>query len=489
MKAGVAAVGNLWQQVRKNKLLSNASTYVFGSFIQRAAEFLLIPLWTRFLSPVDYGITGTMNAYAGVLTIVLLLSLNSAVLRHYFSYASEPQNQKKYVTSVLAFQLAFGFTLFLVLDLTGKWWWAALGGESIPFTPYVQLMLWIAYFRTWIQIPLSLYQASQKPKRFLLIQYLNFGVTFLITMALVVGYRMGAYGQMLASLTAAAVVGGVTILMVLRSYFTPHLSRAYMRDALLFALPLVPHNLAVWALNASDRIVLQHYVSLSDLGLYTLGYNLGMVMAVLVMAINQAWMPYYYKIMDTDPNPEQRIIRVVSVYIGLIGGICLTGAVFAGEIVHLLLPASYFGGIPYVAPVLLGYLFLGLYYFGSLPIFYAKKTTYIPLLTGSAAILNIVLNILLVPIYGAISSAWVTAFTYAFLLLPTYLISRRFQAIGYPLPRYLAALAAILALILLSSTLPIAQPLAILEKALLLAAGLFFLYRLQVAPNLREKLI
>jgi len=119
----------------------------------------------------------------------------------------------------------------------------------------------------------------------------------------------------------------------------------------------VPHGIASWILQASDRIILQRFVPLAEVGLYNFGYTIGMGMQFLVMGINQAWSPHYFRLMKAESGADAKIVRAVSVYISLIGGICLAGVLFAGEIVHLLMPPRFYGAVPYIAPVLAGYLF------------------------------------------------------------------------------------------------------------------------------------
>jgi O-antigen/teichoic acid export membrane protein len=209
-----------------------------------------------------------------------------------------------------------------------------------------------------------------------------------------------------------------------------------VREALGYGLPLVPHALASWVLQAADRLILERHVSLTELGLYNFGYTLGMAMQFLVMGINQAWMPHYFRLMKADPEAKKKVVRVTSIYIALVGGACLFGVLFAGEIIRLLMPASYWASARYVPPVATGYLLLGLYYFASSPLFFLKKTRVIPLLTGSAAALNIVANVWLVPSYGAMASAWITLATYGLLFLLAYLVGQHYQRIAYPQARY-----------------------------------------------------
>jgi len=182
--------------------------------------------------------------------------------------------------------------------------------------------------------------------------------------------------------------------------------------------------------------------------------------------------------MTSDPGADAKIVRVVSIYISLMGGVCLTGVLFAGEIVHVLMPSRFYGAVPYIAPVLAGYLFLGLYYFASAPFFYYKKTVIVPFLTGSAAAINLVLNLRLIPVFGAIAAAWVTLGTYGILFLSAFVAGRRYQRLRYPLGRYGILLAVILASTIAVSRLGILEPWALTAKTAILAGYCLLAYLL-----------
>src|SRR5205823_5209770 len=121
--------------------------------------------------------------------------------------------------------------------------------------------------------------------------------------------------QILGGFIAQITMTSIAIALLFRNWFTAHLSWRHVGSALVFGLPLVPHLLSAWALTFVDRIMLEHFVPLRDVGFYNLGYNFGMGMLVLVTSINQAYQPYYYGLMSAGAAPEQKIIKIVSGYV------------------------------------------------------------------------------------------------------------------------------------------------------------------------------
>jgi O-antigen/teichoic acid export membrane protein len=478
-----------WQPILKNKFITNAATYISGNVVQKGLVFLLIPIWARFLTPEDYGITGTLTVYGGVLFTLLVMGIHSSVTRHFHSYSDDVVEQKSYVTSITLFLILVPGAIVIALNIWGAGLWARYTTGAIPFDPYVRLMLWSVYALALTQIPLSLYQTQEKARPFVFIQYGKFFLEVLAMILLVAVLQLRAYGMILSQLSVNLVIVAVVMVLLGRRWFTWRVKWRYVRVALIFGLPLVPHLIFSQVLLAADRVILEYFVPLTVIGSYNVGYMMGMAMLVLVASINQAWMPYYYRLMKTDRQPEVKIVKVVSLYVAFIGGLCLLGVLFIGEIVHIVMPSTYYGAVRYATPIMVGYLLLGYYYFAAMPLFYFEKTALVPLLTGAAVVLNIGLNLWLIPLYGAIAAAWTTAATQGVLLFLVFILGQRYQVIHYPLAKYGIATLIILLSAVVGQQLVIFDPWSWLIKiALLLIFGITVFFTL-IRPyaNLTER--
>ena len=280
---------------------------------------------------------------------------------------------------------------------------------------------------------------------------IGFALSVIFGLTFVAGYKMGAYGQILGGFISQVTMMIVAIVLLFRGWFTLRLAWRHVWNALVFGLPLVPHLLSAWALTFVDRIMLEHYVPLRDVGFYNLGYNFGMGMLVLVTSINQAYQPYYYGLMSSTPEPESKILKIVSFYVAALGLVTLAGSLFAGELIALLTPQKYQNAAVFVPPILLSYLLVGLYFFVGSPLFYFKKTKLLPIITGAAAVLNILLNYFLIPRYGAIAAAWATLVSYGAMLVIYYVVAQNISPLKYPLWRYGILLVILLAVVVLVS--------------------------------------
>lgn len=458
-------------RVLKSKLLQQSGVYLLGQMLQKAVSFFLIPVWTIFLTPVDYGITGTLGAYSGILHILLMFGIYGAVTRHYFEFKDDFEAQRSYVTTNFAFLVIVPGLVIALLACFGQPLWERVSSNSIPFHPYLILMLISAYSGLIGRLPYSLYQAQQKAHKCILLDFASFLLLVGISLFLVVSRGQGAYGMMLGGCIAQGLVALVATGFLLKDWFTFKLQWRHIATTLAFGLPIVPHLLSGWALTFVDRVMLERYVPLDEVGRYSLGYNLGMIMSMIVTSLNEAYQPYYYNLMSSDSAPEKKILKIISVYVSSLGFLSLGGCLFAGEVIALLTPAKYHGSAHYVPPIILGYLFTGFYFFVSSPLFYYKKTNVLPLITGFSALLNILLNYLTIPRFGAIAAAWNTLICYAVMLILYYIVAQRISRFPYPLGKILVALTLLLLGTFISESLPVFTPASWGVKL-----GMLFLY-------------
>jgi len=429
-------VGRFCDRIFRSKLLTQSGLYFVGQLFQKGTSFLLIPVWTYYLTPADYGIVGAMSAYSNLVHILLMLGIYGAVVRHFYDFKTGSEEQKSYVFSNSLFLTASSGVVLIGLSIFGDRWWSVISSGNIPFRPFATLTLMTVWGALISRMLLTLYQTQQRAAAYITIEGVGFVASVILGLIFVAGYTMGAYGQILGGFISQTIITAITVILLIRDWFTPKLAWHHVWNALVFGLPLVPHLLSGWALTFVDRVMLEHFVPLRDVGFYNLGYNLGMGMLVLVTSINQAYQPYYYGLMSSAPEPASKILRVTSLYVAVLGLVTLAGSLFAGELIGLLTPEKYRNAAVFVPPILLSYLLVGFYYFVGSPLFYFKKTTLLPVITGSAAILNILLNYFLIPKYGAIAAAWTTLASYGVMLVIYYVVAQRINPLNYPLWRY-----------------------------------------------------
>lgn len=223
----------------------------------------------------------------------------------------------------------------------------------------------------------------------------------------------------------------VWVVVVMVREAPPSFAREKLGAALRFGLPLVPHLVFGWILAVADRLFLERMVSLDEVGLYSLGYQIAMIISLLVNAINSAWSPIFYDTAKSHANAPAMVARVCTLYTA---GVSLAAAgliLAAPDLLHLMATPAYFGAAPVVPVVAVAYVFQGLYFMSVTALFYVKRTRILPALTGIAAVVNVSANLLLIPRLGMMGAAWATVLSFGALFIGTNIAAQRVYHIPY----------------------------------------------------------
>lgn len=410
---GPAVTGSTGVLTAVRRLGVNSSIYVVGNLLTRGLNFLLVPVLTRALTPDEYGILAITTTVSGLLVIVLGLGLGSAIMQMYFRYESAEEHRSLYGT-LLAFCLIVPSFATLSLDVLGR------SGRldffpSVPFQPYLRIVIWTSCFSLFIGLPQTIYMTLQQPLKAASLMFASSLVTVGLSLYLVVYLRQGVMGSLRATFISASLMAVISIFLTGRMA-SWRFSWSKLKIALFFSLPLVPHMMSHWILSLSDRFILAGYVSAGSLGLYSLGQQFGALIALWSGAINNAFVPIVNAQLSDERTRDK--VPVLGTYALLV--ICSFGlgvALFSEELIRLLTPLRFHGATVVVPWAVLGFVFQGVYLVWSRGTWFSMRTGWTPVLTMLAGALNVGLNLWLVPRWGIMAAAVNTAVAYGVLAL------------------------------------------------------------------------
>jgi O-antigen/teichoic acid export membrane protein len=261
-----------------------------------------------------------------------------------------------------------------------------------------------------------MFRARDQAKHYVAFGAFNAIFIAVATIVRVVILNQEAPGWVQAQLEGAIVVALISFVVLLRKV-KPSFKWGTLKSALIFSIPLMPHFVAHWILSVSDRMILESYVGLAQLGLYSLGYQFGQGFQVIVTGINNAMIPLFGRA-SREKSERLKLPDVITYYLFIVITLALILALIGGEIVLLLFPSNYDGAVPVVPWIILGFLAFAVYL---IPMNYLSmtrgETKYIPLSTLTAALLNLVLNLVFIPKFGIMAAAVNTAVGYGILAL------------------------------------------------------------------------
>ncbi len=453
-------------------LLGNTLIYGLGNYGIKVIGFLLIPLYTRFLTPDDYGVMALVSMYTQVMFVLMNLGQSFSLFRFYYDHDSDTARERvvaaaMWIVFLFALPLAAVPLLYseplaeLVLGDRALWFLMAIGTGTV-------------LCKVLLRMPFSLLRAGDQARRYATWSITRNGLTTLLAVVLVAGVHLGATGvvlsQFLGELIMCVLLTGVTFRM-LRAGF--HWSD--IKAQLLYGLPMIPSGAAAFALDLVDRWFLKHYYSVAEVGVYSLGYRLGEILTFAVTAFQLSW-PQFLFANRKQPDAPELYAHMTSYYTALIFFLWLGLSVAAPELLRLMATPAYYAAASVIPVIGFALALDGLTFMVNIGVLFTKKTVLRTIAITAAATVNIALNFLLIPTYGMMGAAWATLAGFLVQLTLTLVLSLREYPVPYRYGRLATIVGAALAIYLVSTAVTLESLAAsIVLKSLLIAAYPLFL--------------
>ena len=250
-----------------NKLFKNTAIYAVGEILPKIVSFLLLPVFTRYLTTSEYGILSYTSSFMLLLTVISILSLNSYALRYYFERKDEGERRLLLGTVYMVIGL-----MNLILIALG-WLFLPLIIDNyhiqVPWDPYFKLALINNFLASFSTIPLVIYRVRQDSAKYVMLSFSFSMLTFFFNVIFVVFLKQGIIGYYHSTLLVSIPYFFIYA-YIIRKYSCFKISRDYVKEGLRFSLPLLPGAIAYFFLNMVDRIILERNVPLPDLGIYNI---------------------------------------------------------------------------------------------------------------------------------------------------------------------------------------------------------------------------
>lgn len=409
-----------------NKFLSNSILYVIGSMMTPAIGLIMLPIYTNYLDPSEYGVLTTVQTLVGMFQLFLLLSLHGAVTRFYYDYLDDKIKQKQYLGSIFTFVLLFSTIVVLLLFILQK----PIGKllfNNIAINPYYYYLLVISWETSLFALPLALWRAQEKAGLFVSVNIIKSILIMAVSAYLIIIKGTGAEGPLLSQMIISIIFVVISVISC-KNMLSINLNNNYIKASLLFSLPLLPHVASGWIIKSSDRVILEKFVDLSEIGLYSLGVQVATVLALFYTGVNNAFVPRYTKLRKEGKiNQANKLLKLFAIIILVFGVISIPIAMIG---VNLIISSDYKGALTYIPILIVAEIIKGFYFIPVAKLFYIKSTKSIATSSIIAAIANITFNFILIPYFGAYGSAIATIIAEFIRFSLIYLASRKDIAIN-----------------------------------------------------------
>ena len=412
------------------KLIKNISIYSLGNILLTGISFILLPLYTRVLSPSDYGQLELLYLIAGILVIFFGFNISSGYNRIYFTNKNINSRRTLFMTSQ-AFNIfcsAVGvLIIFINIDYFSK---LILNFEQGNY--FLKLITIATVTDVLAQVPISNLRNRDKAWSYIQVSIITLVFTIFFTIYFIVFIDLGVvgvlYGKILGSLFSL-----IYLYYLTWGEFHFRVSNGMLLSMLSFSIFLIPSNLSSLILNMSNRFFLSEYESFEDVGQFSLGVKIAAVIPILITEpVKKAFVPYVFDLADQPHKCTALLSDIIRLFFTGISIFVLIISIFANDLVYLMASDSFQGSSSVVFIMSFSNLLLGTAAIVVLAIHITKKTWIVTLIWVFSSLLNIVLNILLIPGYGKMGAAFATLLSILFILIFYIIASKKVFPLTIP---------------------------------------------------------
>jgi O-antigen/teichoic acid export membrane protein len=364
-------------------------------------SFLLLPIYTRVLSPREYGALALLLVFEAVLKIVNRWGMDAGFLRFYYEH---PAEERRTLAGTIAgfFALANGIIAVLLLMLAAPINRALF--DSVEFIWPYRLLIINIFLSTFLVLPFTLLRIQERAQLFATITFsLSFG-TIVLRLLFVVALGFGIFGILLADVVMTVVIL-LTLYRTMRSMIAWRFSSSHLREVLGYGFPFVPNGVLTHVMGMGDRFILGLYMPLREVGFYLIAGSVAALIKYFPVAFDVAWTPFAYDSMQRKDAP-MLFARMATYAFAVLAASLVALSGVGPPLMDLMLPAEYRAVGPLVPLLALA---LAVQTVRTLPgtsLNVAKKTAVYPTVTAAGAVISVGAYFALIPRFGMYGAAF-----------------------------------------------------------------------------------
>lgn len=411
----------------KHRLFQHTFFYTAAEVINKSVPFFMLPIFTRYLKPEDYGIIASFTTFEAILETFVGMSANGAISIQFFKLSKE--RLRVYIANSM-FVLIASFLLFT--GVVAVFHEVILTRLLIPVQWALAAVL-LALMNYITLINMTLWRCEQKPKPFGIYQIAKTIVNMGVSAFFIIHLDMGWQGRLLGVSSAYLIFAVIsTVFIVRRGYFEFRINKTDIKDMLSFGIPYIPHALSGWAKTGVDRVILISLLGAGATGIYSVGYQFGQIIGIFALAFNRAWTPHLYETLSNNNTwaQKRKLVKFTYVYFAGMLACGLLIGIFAPAFMRYVLDKKFNDSGAVVFWIALSYSFNGMYYMAVNYILYEKKTKILASITFSITLVHALLVYVLVKLNGAVGAAQASTISFFFHFVAIWYASAKI----YPMP-------------------------------------------------------
>ncbi len=408
----------LWRRI-----LAGTAAYSVAMLLSRAASFFLLPLYTRYLTPADYGVLEIVDFTMYMLGAVVGVSIAGDALFYFHARLEDPVARRRSVQTVLMAAVGISFAGCGVIQLLAP----QLSGwffKTDAYTPALRIAAAAFLFGPPADALLCYLRATEKTTSFMTFSLLRLAGSITFNVTLLVVFRMGLYAMLVSNLVVSALIfAGLAAYSMRQMRGWAGFDAQILGRVVRYSAPIGISSMAMLTVHYGDRFFLSRYCSLADIGIYALAYKLGMALNYLNWPFQMFWRSQVYGIVEEEHG--DRVFVRVFLYLEILFVTVAFGlALFAGPVVKLLASEAFWGASAFVPFLVAAYAFSALEYQMQSALLVAAKTRKIMISTLSGVAVCVVAYAVAIPRFGVWGAVAATCLAFSTMFGVTFYLAQ-----------------------------------------------------------------
>jgi len=410
------------------RLGKHASIYTIGNLLTKLAGFLLLPLYTSYLTPADYGTLELLLLAAPIISTALGAGLSQATVRLFYDSEEKTYRKKLVATALYTSFIGSAIGCFILISLSD--FFSNFFFKDNLHQDFFILVFYALFFELCMEVPLSFIRVMERSIFFVTVSLMRLLLAISLNVMFLVYLDTGLVG-ILYSDVITALFAAILLVWTTVRYCGFHYSLSLLKDLFVYGFPLIFVGYGMIALSLVDRYLLSIHVDLTALGIYSLGLKFATLLTIVVVTpFWRSYGPFRFSIMKQD-NAKQIYARVFTYYIIVSCWAALGLSLLGREVVFIMTDELFWDAYKIIPYLSVGLIFYGTYYMVQTGIYINKKTKYIGYIMNSVALVKIAIAWWLIKEWGVYGAGVSSIIGFLLLSIITYVVAQKIYPISY----------------------------------------------------------
>lgn len=398
-----------------SKLFKNIIIFVLGTVFNKGMNFFILPILTYYLTQEDYGMIGVITSVVTIASIYIGFFPSTFIMVKYSKLGKSKMAQ--YISNILIL-MTLSFLVVLAI---------LYGSKDYIFSTYTEngyLILYVAFlsfFQVFWQQLATIIQLEKDALKYVLFQFLQTALTIGLALLLIIEFSWGWKGKLFAELGIFFVSTIYTFYYLYKNgYFSFDFDIQKLKELYHYLFPLSFYVVGLYIMGTIDKIFLANMISLEAAGVYAIAITMAIVINMVFDAALKAWEPYLFELLNSDKHTDQiQVVKGTYLYSLFVIVFMILYMMFVPYLFHFMIDEKFNDALLYIPILIAAYSFEGLRKPVTELLNHLDKVKTVGTITFVAAILNIVLNIVLINKFGIYGAAYATLISFFVLYLIT----------------------------------------------------------------------